>query len=410
MIENLIPARRAFLATDPIFTLHAEAQGRAASGEDVLDATLGALADDAGRLVLLETTRELWAELPPEEVLPYAPIAGDPEFLRALVRRHWPDRDDPGTGCATPGGSGALAMSVRNFLEPGMRVLAAAPAWGPYAALAAENGAGLAWAPFPEPGAGLDGDAWRRAGAGLMARQGRLLVWLNEPCHNPTGRSLAQADRKLLAGVLERLADRGPVTLLLDCAYLDYAADPGEVRAALDFYAALGRDGRVLVGAGLSLSKALTLYGGRTGALVFPWTRDAALRGALAFSCRGAFSNCARAGQALLVRLDRDPARQERLRAEHRRWSVVLAARAGALDLALRAAGGPGTPWAGGFFVALRAADPDALAAGLRARGVYGVPLPGCVRVGICALPESRAPRFARAFAEALGQARGSPG
>jgi aspartate/tyrosine/aromatic aminotransferase len=402
MIEQLIPARRGFPPDDPIFTLNAEAQKRAAAGEDVLNATLGALADDDGRLVLLETVQELWRELTPSEVLPYAPIAGDPGFLRALVRRHWPSLDDFGTACATPGGSGALALSARNLLEPGMTLLCAGPYWGPYGVLAAENGASLAWAPFPAPGAALDAEAWLRAGGALMERQKRMLVWLNDPCHNPTGRSLSRADREALMVVLRQLSRRGPVTLLLDCAYLDYTADPGHVREALDHYAQLGAEGRVLVGASLSLSKSLTLYGGRGGALVFPWVADADFQAALTTSCRGAFSNCPRAAQSVLLRLDRDAGRQEALRAEHRRWSAVLQERAHALDRALKAEGMAGAPWVGGFFIALRAADAAAVCTRLKEQGVYVVPLPDGLRVGICGLPAAKAPRFARAMARAL--------
>jgi len=402
MLEHLIPARRRFPADDPIFSLNAEAQARKAAGEPVLNATMGALADDAGELVILDTVMQLWRELTPAEVAPYAPIAGDPGFLRALVRRHWPKLDGFGAGCATPGGSGALALSARNLLEPGMTVLTAGPFWSPYGVLAAENGADLATAPFPEPGSGLDAEAWLRAGAAIMARQQRLLVWLNDPCHNPTGRSLDRAGRDALMAVLRQLAGQGPVTLLLDCAYLNYAADPGQVRAALDHYAELGEEGRVLVGASLSLSKALTLYGGRGGALVFPWTRDAALQAALATSCRGAFSNCPRAPQSLLLRLERDPARQEALAAEHRHWSGVLAGRALALDLALRAEGLPGAPWQGGFFIALGAAGADQVCARLRQAGVFVVPLPMGMRVGLCALPAAAAPRFAQALAAAV--------
>ena len=402
MLEQLIPARRRFPAEDVIFTLNAQAQQRKAAGEDILNATLGALATDTGQLVLLETVAALWRELTPMEALPYAPIAGDPAFLRALVRRHWPSLDGFGTGCATPGGSGALAISVRNLLEPGMELLTASPFWGPYSTLAAENGASVATAPFPEPGAALDAEAWMRAGKAIMARQQRLLVWLNDPCHNPTGRSLARADREALMAVLRRLAQLGPVTLLLDCAYLDYTADPGHVRAGLDQWAELGAEGRVLVGASLSLSKALTLYGGRSGALVFPWVHDAALQAALATSCRGAFSNCARAGQSLLLRLERDEARQAALLAEHRHWSGVLEARALALDAALKGEGLAGAPWVGGFFIALKAADPGAVCASLKAQGVYVIPLPDGLRVGICGLPAAQAPRFAHAMAEAL--------
>jgi len=57
-----------------------------------------------------------------------------------------------------------------------------------------------------------------------------------------------------LMAVLRKLSERGPVTLLLDCAYLDYTADPAHVREGLDQYAELGEEGRVLVAASLSLA------------------------------------------------------------------------------------------------------------------------------------------------------------
>jgi len=398
MLPQLVPARRHFPATDLIFSLNTEAQQRKNAGEAILNATVGALLDDGGGQVVLESVMALWRELTPGEVAPYAPITGDPGFLRALVQRHWPKLETFGTGCATPGGSGALALSAHNLLEPGMVVLTAAPHWGPYAALAGENGVSLATAPFPGPGQPLDAEAWRRAGSALLERQQRLLVWLNEPCHNPTGRSLSPGDRRALMDVLIALADEGPVTLLLDCAYLDYTTDPQHVRDALDAYAELGGERRVLVGASLSLSKALTLYGGRAGALVFPWCRDAALQAALGVSCRGAFSNCSRAPQSLLLRLERDGKRQEQLNAEHRHWSQVLEGRAMALDRALRAQGLEGAAWMGGFFTTLAAPDAEAAAKRLRERGVYVVPMPGGLRVGLCGLPSSSAPIFADAI------------
>jgi aspartate/tyrosine/aromatic aminotransferase len=401
MLAHLIPARRHFPFADPIFGLNAEAQRRKALGEDILNATLGALAGDDGKLVILDSVMALWRELTPTEVAPYAPISGDPGFLRALVQRHWPGLDF-GTGCATPGGSGALALSARNLLEPGMTVLTAGPHWGPYATLARENGVALAAAPFPERDQPLDLGAWDREASGLMATQKRLLVWLNEPCHNPTGRSFRGEHREALMGLLRSLSDRGPVTLLLDCAYVDYTTDPQHVRDALDQYAELGREGRVLVGAALSLSKALTLYGARGGALVFPWCQDAAFQAALDTSCRGTYSNCSRAAQSLLLRLEKDGKRLEQLRAEHRHWSGVLEARVAALDGALKGQGLSGASWDGGFFIALAAADPQGACARLQERGVFVVPLPQGLRVGICALPAAGAERFAKAIKDSL--------
>ena len=102
MTEQLIPSRRAFPSDDPIFALNAEAQAFKAAGGSVLNATVGALLDDAGQLVVLETVMDLWRELTALEVAPYAPIAGDPAYLKALVQRHWPAATQAGAACATP--------------------------------------------------------------------------------------------------------------------------------------------------------------------------------------------------------------------------------------------------------------------------------------------------------------------
>jgi aspartate/tyrosine/aromatic aminotransferase len=398
MTDQLIPTRRAFPADDPIFALNAEAQRRKAAGEDILNATVGALLDEAGQLVVLDTVMGLWRELTAMEVAPYAPIAGDPAFLKALVQRHWPQLGSVGAACATPGGSGALSLSLRNFLEPGQALLTTAPYWGPYSTMTAENGQGLATAPWPAAGQALDAAAWETALRTLMKVQGRVMLWLNDPCHNPSGRSLTPPDRAALMGLLRDVSALGPVTLLLDLAYLDYTREPEAVAAALKDYAALGAEGRVLVGAAMSLSKSMTLYGGRGGALAFPWCDDPALQAALTQACRGTWSNCARAPQALLLRLAKDGKAQARLAAEHRHWSEVLAARALALDAALVVEGMEALHWQGGFFVTAPVADPEAACEGLKAHGVFTVPLPEGLRVGLCGLRADEAPRFARAL------------
>ena len=285
---------------------------------------------------------------------------------------------------------------------PGMSVLAATPHWGPYDTLAAEYGATVAGAPAKQAGRPLDLEAWRRAASALMGRQGRLLVWLNDPCHNPTGLSLSLEDRQGLLDLLRGQAERGPVTLLLDCAYLDYTGDPGHVRRALDDYAAFAREGAVLVGAALSLSKSLTLYGARGGALAFPWVEDAALQASLTNGCRGLWSTAPRPPQSLFLRLMKDGKRQEQLHAEHRHWSEVLEARAIALDAALRARGADGAPWHGGFFATVRTEAPARVAERLWERGVFLVPVAGGLRGGLCALPARDMERLADAIASAV--------
>ena len=171
---------------------------------------------------------------------------------------------------------------------------------------------------------------------------------------------------------------------------------------ALQDYARFAAEGQVLVGASLSVSKALTLYGARAGALVFPWTRDAPLQAALAMSCRGIYSNAPRAPQSLVVRLAKDGKAQARLADEHRHWSEKLDSRARALSDAMRSEKLPGIPWQGGFFVTLSAENPASVADKLKARGVFVVPIPKGLRVGLCGLRVRDVPIFALAYKESL--------
>lgn len=402
MLQHLLPSRRDFPADDPIFALNTEAQNRAAQGESIINATVGALLDDNGQMVILDTVMELWRELSPKEIAPYAPISGDPAYLTAMVQRYWPELGHFGTGCATPGGSGALALSLRNFLEPGQSVLTLAPYWGPYDTIAQEYGSRVESFPIPEPGHAIDALALMEKVRQIMEKQGRLLIWLNDPCHNPTGRSTSPAGRAAIMDVLRELNHLGPITLLLDLAYLEYAADSAGVMEAMQDYARFAMEGEVLVGASLSVSKALTLYGARTGALVFPWTRDASLQAALAMSCRGIFSNSPRAPQSLVVRLAKDGKAQARLADEHRHWSEKLNARAQALSDALRMEKLPGIPWQGGFFVTLSSEEPLEEAKRLKERGVFVVPMPKGLRVGLCGLRVQDVPIFALAYKESL--------
>ena len=402
MIPQLLPARAHFPADDRIFALNAAAQRRAAEGASVINATVGALLDDRGQLVVLDSVMRVWGQLTPREVAPYAPLGGDPAYLTALARRHWPSLSSAGVGVATTGGSGALALSIRNLLQPGDAVLAAAPYWGPYATLAQENGVRLVTVPWPSGGEPLDLGRWEAAARDLIEAQGRLLLWLNDPCHNPTGTSLTAADRAGLLAMLRDLSAEGAVTLLLDLAYLDYARDPGAVAEALAEYAAFAAEGRVLVGSALSLSKAFTLYGARAGGLVFPWCSDEALQAALVFSCRGTWSNCPRAPMHVLLRVVQDAELQGALAAEHAHWRGVLSRRARAVQEALVAEGLPSVPWDGGFFVMLPAADPEAAARVLQGEDVFVVPMKEGLRVGICGMREEDAPRFAKSYARSI--------
>src|SRR5438094_309447 len=136
-MEFLIGSRTNRPSDDPIFALNTEARARLLAGEAIVNATVGALLDDDGRLAVIGTVVQVLREVTPDVGAGYAPIAGNPEFLEAVVQ------DVFGTGAAaswtaavaSPGGTGALRLALTNFLEPGQAILTTQHYWGPYRTL-----------------------------------------------------------------------------------------------------------------------------------------------------------------------------------------------------------------------------------------------------------------------------------
>src|SRR3954454_14799226 len=71
---------------DPIFALNREATQRRAAGERVINATVGALLEDDGTLAVLPSVVDALREVPATREAAYAPIAGVPEFLDAVIK------------------------------------------------------------------------------------------------------------------------------------------------------------------------------------------------------------------------------------------------------------------------------------------------------------------------------------
>ncbi|HEX6881931.1 MAG TPA: aminotransferase class I/II-fold pyridoxal phosphate-dependent enzyme [Planctomycetota bacterium] len=385
---------------DPIFALSAEAARRRAGGEDVVDSTLGTLLDEEGRLATIRAVGEAYGRIPWDRGAGYAPIAGARPFLAAVQADLFGSHPvaERAVGVATPGGTGALALAVALFLEPGQSVLTTSYHWSPYATIATQAGRGLeTFAMFAADGR-LDLAALAEALARSGRRQGRTLLFLNTPCHNPTGYSLDEADWRGLAEVLASAAADQALTVLVDMAYARYArSDPRAWLAHAE--PLLGRSTWLVA---WSASKAFTQYGARVGAL-FALEAEARERtriaSALAFACRGTWSNCNHLGMQVVGECLNDPELARRVTAEREELRLLLELRAERFSELARAAGLAHPRYSGGFFVTVACADAARAAARMRARGVFVVPLAGALRVALCATPLRAIPRLVEALA-----------
>jgi aromatic-amino-acid transaminase len=410
-VIHLIPSHQGRPADDPIFALNREATQRRQSGESIVNATVGALLADDARLAILPTAARAVHEVPAVEWASYAPIAGTPDFLRAVIEDllgSEPDLKRTAVAVATPGGSGALRHAIGNFLEPGQAILTTSWFWGPYQTLCDEADRRLETFETFRPDGGLDVDAFDSELGRQLLAQKRALVFLNDPCQNPTGYSMT--DDEWLA-VVERVVVRaaeGPVTLLVDCAYFLFGAGARDPRAFLrHLRPLLGAGSRCTVLFAWSASKSFTHYGLRVGALVAcvgdPVER-AAVESALSYSCRGTWSNCNRGGLAAITRLLSDPEMARACAAERGELQALLRARVDAFN---RHAGGRGLPYPryeGGFFVTVFHEAPREKADAMRKAGVYVVPQlsqrgGGALRVALCSVAERDVPRLVDALA-----------
>lgn len=402
-MSTLIPAAADRPGDDPIFQLNGEATRRAQAGESIVNATLGALMEDDGTLAILPTVVEALRQVPAKRAAAYAPISGDAPYLAAVV-------DDVFGGtplapmsvaAATPGGTGALHHAIALFLEPGQELLTTDFHWGPYDTLASQARRGVrAFRMFDDEGR-FDLAAYEAGLAACIARQGRALVFLNTPCHNPTGYSLDEREWTEVARITRAAGAKAPVAFLVDMAYARFGTP--ELQRWQRHVEAVVETCTVLVA--WTGSKSLAQYGSRIGALVAA-SSDAAererIKNALAYACRGTWSNCNHLGLLAAVELLTRPALKAAVDGERQRLVALLDERVAVFNREARAAGLRYPRYEGGFFVSVFAADAEAAAASMRADGVYVVPMDGAVRVALCSTPAASVPRLVQSLAKAV--------
>ena len=403
---HLIPSHRGRPSDDPIFSLNAEATRRTRAGESIVNATIGVLLDDDGKLTVLPAAARAIREVPALEWAAYAPIAGTPEFLKAVlddVLAKEPELRRVATAVATPGGSGAVRHAIANYLEPGQAMLTTDWFWMPYKTLCEEAERRLETFAMWSPNGGLDVSSLDAALERLLATQGRALVALNDPCHNPTGYSMTDAEWAAVVDCLRARADSGPITLLVDSAYVLYAGQGS---------ASIVRHVRPLVERcdvlfAWSASKSFTCYGLRVGALVACVADErerANVENALVHSCRGTWSNCNRGGLSAISRLLLDADLSRTCVSEREGAKALLAARVREFNRHARERGLRYPRYDGGFFVTVFVERPHEKAESMRARGVYVVPQvapggAGALRVALCAVAERDVARLVEAVA-----------
>lgn len=397
MIEYVMAAKggRTIPKEDKIFGISNRANAMIEKkGKDaVINATIGALLDDNGDLMVLSSIDETFRSLTPQEYAAYAPIAGIPAFRKAVVKAALGKYETKRyvEAVATPGGTGSIRNTIANYSQAGDKVLTSDWFWAPYRTIASEIGRGLDTFQLFNDERKFNIASFEQKVFELLEQQEYLTIILNTPAHNPTGYSLTIEDWESVVAVLNKVPAGRKVALLVDVAYIDFAGDEDEYRKFLPVLEGLPVN--VLPIIGYSASKTLTAYGMRCGAMICLAPTEVIakeFKSVGEFSSRGSWSNCSRAGQSVMARIYADEELLARVTRERAEIRDMLLRRGKAFEEEAKKVDLVTVPFDAGFFVSIPCDDPDAVASKLEEKGIFTVPLAKGVRVSIASVSEEK--------------------
>ncbi len=380
--------------TDPIMAINKDIQKAKEEGALRINATLGMLFDDAGEFLTFPSVQETIDAIPPSDKYTYAPVDGGKDYHEALKswvfgkeRKRLEEAFHIGITAAA-GGTGAISNTFSNYLDEGEAILAPDIAWV-YKRIAAEFGVKTETYTLFDEENRFHMEALKKKTKEIAQRQKKLLLVMNDPCHNPTGYSLADAEWEELLDHLNTIAKEGtPVIFLHDIAYLDY--DPRgyeESRKAFGRYTAFHEN--ILPIIAFSGSKTFSLYGLRIGAQIALSKRKEeieAFRHATQVSSRAKWSNAPRIGIALVQELLHDDKKTEQFKKELKEASQVLASRGEQFMKKAKAKNLTHHPYTGGFFVTIPMDDPQGKADELKEQGIFVVARKDLIRIALSAV------------------------
>lgn len=397
---------------DTVFAIVNKAkEAKKTYGEDaVTDATIGSLYTEAGELAALDCVFDSLKNLDNKVLASYAAgFTGNPDFRQKVI-----DWVLDGNSrlykevIATPGGTGAVAMTIQECLDPGQTVVLPEIAWGSYNLMAQMNNLEVAKYSLFD-GDRFNMDSFREVCTKTMEKQGKLVVVINDPCHNPTGYSMTREEWEEVIAFLNGCSKKCPVVLLNDIAYIDFAFGQKEAKKYFSVFDDISDNMAVVVA--FSLSKSMTSYGMRCGAAILMAKNPEIvnqLKTVFEKDARATWSNVNNGAMAMFV--DVLDNRMEDYDAERQKYVALLKERSEIFRNEADAAGLAYYPYREGFFVTLSMDNDlrDRYHEALMENNIFTVKVNKGIRVAICSMPVAKVKGLAGHMKEILDEVQGA--
>lgn len=383
---------------DIIFNLSERAQQaeKVLGKEHVINSTIGALMDDEGKLITLDSVYSEYKNLDNSKIAAYASIAGQKNYIDAVKKACFKEHRPKGhiRVVASPGGTGSIKLAVWNYTNKGDKILTSDWYWGPYNSITEEIDREILNYKLFDENSKFNIKSFKSQFLSLSKIQDRLFVILNTPAHNPTGYSISNEEWDKILDLSKQVSKdkEKKIILFVDVAYIDFSGREGnDTREFFEKFSDLPEN--ILIIVGYSMSKGYTAYGMRSGACICISSSENVAEEfhfACAHSARANWSNCNRGAMELLSAIVEDEEKLNKYNIEKNQYKIMLQERAKIFVDEAKHIGLEILPYIDGFFISIPCENPREVCEKATEENVYVVPLKMGLRFAVCAVSKDK--------------------
>ncbi len=380
-------------------------------GDDaVVNGAFGAYFKENKDFLTFDSFYKAFEAVPRPQKAKYASSIAGPVVFQDAVK-DWLfgsiDLDIDADVIATPGGTGALSSTVKNTLAPGETVIHPDIGWGPYKTIAKEQNTPVEYYTL------FDGDefnieSFKATCERVMKKQGKVLVFINDPCQNPTGYTMRKDEWDSVLHFINTLSEAGPVVLLHDIAYIDFNLAGDDYKHIFKRLSELNDN--VLSVVTFSASKSMTAYGMSVGAQVLLSNNEYGrkrFKHACKNAARGGWSTINNGAMMAFSKIALDKDLKNEYLEEKSQFVTLLRERAELFTAEAHDAKLPIYPYKEGFFITIRIDShvvKNELHLKLKQKNIFFVNVYGGLRVAICSIPKRKLKGLAKRVKDVLDE------
>jgi aromatic-amino-acid transaminase len=371
-----------------IFKIAGDAVKSSLEYKDTINASIGMFYDEEKTIGGMPSVLNAIKNLEAKQLLPYPPVTGDAEYKRKLISWIFKDYEvdikskmfvEIG---ASLGGSGAIASTFSIYGQPGEEILVSDVRWE------YDRFANRAHLKIFEHEL-FDGDefnikSFKTRLKELCVRQKRVIVIINDPCHNPTGYTLTLEEWRQILLTLNEFKNN-EIVFLYDISYIEYSSED-DTREKMSLLPLLNNN--VLTIIAFSGSKTFGIYGMRMGAAMALSTNEEKVKDfALKFhrEARGCWSAPVIASLELFKAMC-EPVNKLSFDKDLQRIKDIMLKRGNLFKDQANEVGLKTHPFKSGFYTIVIVDNPEEAYFKLAEQRIFAVPMITGIRFALCSL------------------------